>query len=112
MIYADSGSGSRAISIVLGWQLGQQMRPVASDDTAYFVIDGADDLEAFLDCRRIISSSSGLRGRPCRNSIGIPLLHLTAGDTACNPVSTGIGAEAGQKEHRKPSTKLPTDASG
>jgi hypothetical protein len=25
------------------------MRPITSDDAAYFVIDGSDDLEAFLD---------------------------------------------------------------
>ena len=25
------------------------MRPVASDDAAYFVVDGTDDLEALLD---------------------------------------------------------------
>jgi hypothetical protein len=31
-------------------KLGQQVRPVASDDdAAYFVIDGSDDLEAFLN---------------------------------------------------------------
>jgi hypothetical protein len=25
------------------------MRPITSDDAAYFVVDGSDDLEAFLD---------------------------------------------------------------
>src|SRR5262249_41008395 len=63
-------------------------------------------------CWRSISSSSGLRGRPCRNSTGILLLHLAAGGTACSPVSTGIGVEdPGHQEHREPSTRLPTDAS-
>src|SRR5260370_41924640 len=31
----------RATSIFFRWQLRQQMRPVASDDAAYFVIHGA-----------------------------------------------------------------------
>jgi hypothetical protein len=64
----------------------------------------------------IISSSSGLRGRPCRNSIGVAALfslHLAIGGAACRPVSTGIGAlSPGHHEHRKPITRLPTDASG
>jgi hypothetical protein len=48
------------------------MRPITSDDAAYFVVDGSDELEAFLDLRRINSSSSGLRGRPRTKSIGMP----------------------------------------
>jgi hypothetical protein len=40
------------------------------------------------------------------------LLHLAAGGTACNPVRTGICAVPGHHEQRKPSTRLPTDASG
>src|SRR5262252_462436 len=63
--------------------------------------------------RRIISSSSGLKGRPCRNSIGIALLlHLAAGGNACSPTSTGVGAMPASRphEHRKPSTRLPPSA--
>jgi hypothetical protein len=36
-------------SFFFQWELGQQVRPIASDNAAYFVIDGSDDLEAFLD---------------------------------------------------------------
>src|SRR5262249_27234570 len=32
-------------SVFLWWELGQQVRPVASDDAAYFVIHGADVVE-------------------------------------------------------------------
>jgi hypothetical protein len=47
------------------------MRPITSDDASYFVVDCSDDLEAFLDLPAD-QSSSGLSGRPCRNSIGMP----------------------------------------
>jgi hypothetical protein len=40
----DGGCGLRATSILLGRKLGQQVRPVASDDAADFVIDGSYDL--------------------------------------------------------------------
>ena len=40
------------------------------------------------------------------------VLRVNAGGDACNPVSTGIGAAPPHQEHRGPSTKLPTDASG
>jgi hypothetical protein len=42
----------------------------------------------------------------------IDLLHFTAGGDLCSPRSRGIGAEPGHSEHRKPSTRLPADASG
>jgi hypothetical protein len=40
-------------------KLGQQVRPVASDDAAYFVIDGSDDLEAFLNLPASIQVPAG-----------------------------------------------------
>jgi hypothetical protein len=38
--------------------------------------------------------------------------YFAAGGNACNPLSTGIGAEPWQNEHRKPSIRQPTLASG
>jgi len=43
---------------------------------------------------------------------GHNVLRCTAGGDACNPVSTGIGAAPPHQEHRRPSTKVPTDANG
>jgi hypothetical protein len=52
-------------------KLREQVRPVARDDAGYLVVDLGDVVEPSSICWRSISSSSGLRGRPCRNSIGI-----------------------------------------
>jgi hypothetical protein len=35
-----------------------------------------------------------------------------AGGSACNPSSFGIGADPGHREHRSPSTRVPTEANG
>ena len=37
------------LSFIFRRKLGQQVRPVAGHDATYFVIDGSDDLKAFLD---------------------------------------------------------------
>jgi hypothetical protein len=39
-------------------------------------------------------------------------LEGTAGGGAYSPSSFGIGADPGHREHRRPSTNVPTDASG
>jgi hypothetical protein len=41
-----------------------------------------------------------------------PITFLRAGGSAYSPRSLGIGADPGHHEHRKPSTKVPTEASG
>jgi hypothetical protein len=46
---AGSGGVSSHFSFVCWRQLVQQVRPVPSDNAAYFVIDDTDDLKAFLD---------------------------------------------------------------
>jgi len=79
-LVGGSGSGLRATSFIFRRQLGQQVRPVASDDAADFRVDLGNVVETW----RIISSSSALSGRPCRNSTDIRLLHLAAGGSACS----------------------------
>ena len=37
------------LAVLLRRKLRQQVRPVASDNATYFVVDGSYDLEAFLD---------------------------------------------------------------
>jgi hypothetical protein len=62
----------RPSRIVFLWrQLLGEMRPEALHDPAQLWIDGPDLIEAMLELRADISSSSGRNGRPCRNSIGI-----------------------------------------
>jgi len=39
-------------------------------------------------------------------------LAFAAGGKTCRPRIFGIGAEPGHQEHRRPSTRLPTEASG
>ena len=47
-------------------------------------------------------------------SLGQPVepTAVAAGGSACRPRIFGIGAEPGHHEHRKPSTSVPTEASG
>jgi len=59
------------VNIFFRRKLGQQVRPVASDNAAYFVIDSADDLEAFLDLPADQFKFLRAEGAAVRNSIGI-----------------------------------------
>ena len=47
----DGGCGLRAItaSVFFRWELGDQVRPIASNNGTYFVVDGADTVETLLD---------------------------------------------------------------
>ncbi len=77
-------------------KLGQQVRPVASDNAAYFVIDGSYDLEAFLDLPadqfKFLRTEGATvqefhwHGRP-------PMSHFDRGNThSTHPIVKSIGA--------------------
>ena len=70
------------------------MRPVASNNAAYFVINGSCDREAFLDLPA--DQLKFLGGRPCKNSIGLggqPMSHFDGGNIhSTHPIVKSIGA--------------------
>ena len=64
-----------------------------SCDAAYFVADGSYNLEAFLDPPA--DQFKFLRGRPCKNSIGLggqPMSHFDGGNIhSTHPIVKSIG---------------------
>src|SRR6266850_5164467 len=89
----------------------QQVRPVASHDTAYFVIDDIDVVERLnlhADPFKVLWAERAAVQEFHWHTFAPP----RGRRHRVQPGDTGIGALPGHQEHRKPSTRLPTEASG
>jgi hypothetical protein len=89
----------------------QQVRPVASHDTAYFVIDDIDVVERpnlQADPFKVLWAERAAVQEFHWHTFAPP----RGRRHRVQPGDTGIGALPGHQEHRKPSKRLPTEASG
>src|SRR5260370_16581179 len=89
----------------------QQVRPVASHDTAYFVIDDIDVVERLnlhADPFKVLWAERAAVQEFHWHTFAPP----RGRRHRVQPGDTGIGALPGHQEHRKPSKRLPTEASG
>src|SRR5258708_25134764 len=67
--------------------------------------------ETHRECGHRQPGAKRLRGLAMDGAYPVASFRLMA-RKACSPVVTGIGAEPGHSEQRKPRTRLPTEASG
>src|SRR5712671_1542482 len=93
-------------------KLLEQVRPVARDDAAYLVVDLGDVVEAFLNLPADHLELLRAEGPTVHEFDWHTFAPPCGRRHRVQPGDTGIGALPGHQEHRKPSTRLPTEASG